>query len=57
VKKVNNKDENQQDSIKFSIWDTKTEKVHLEHDLTNRAGVFKNALNNLGQASQVDDLK
>ncbi|MBO1515275.1 hypothetical protein [Metabacillus bambusae] len=54
---MTNKDEYQQDSIKFSIWNTNTEKVHLEHDLTNRSKAFKNSLNNLGQASQLDDLK
>jgi hypothetical protein len=57
VKKVTNKDQYQKDSIKFSIWDTNTEKVHLEHNRTNRSKAFKNSLNNLGQASQVDDLK
>ncbi|WP_338786050.1 hypothetical protein [Metabacillus sp. FJAT-53654] len=54
---MTNKEEFQQDSIKFSIWDTNTEEVHLEQELTNRSEAFNKSLKNLGQASNLNDLK
>ena len=49
------KDEYQQDHLKYSIWNTNTKGVHLDQDLTNRAMKFKQSLNKLGKASKVED--
>jgi hypothetical protein len=50
-----NKDENKQNSLKYSIWNTNTDEVHMEHDLASRSESLKSSLNKLEQASQVDD--
>lgn len=51
------KDEHQQDKLKYSIWNTNTDEVHLEHELTYRAESIKKSLKTLGQVSQVEDNK
>ena len=49
------KDEDQQNDLKYNIWNTNTEEVALEPDLLNRKKIFKKSLNGLEKASKIDD--
>lgn len=52
---MTNKDENQQNSIEYSIWDTRTSEVQLEQNLVSRARAFKSSLRTLGDASKLEE--
>lgn len=52
---MTNKDENQQNSLEYSIWDTRTSEVQLDHALLSRARTFKNSLKALGDASELKE--
>ncbi|WP_156178036.1 hypothetical protein [Bacillus sp. SA1-12] len=41
--------------MKYSIWNTNTEEIDLEQNVTNRANSFKKSLNKLGEAAKLDD--
>jgi len=52
---MTNKDENQQNSLEYSIWDTRTSEVQLDHDLVSRARTFKSSLKTIGDASELKE--
>ncbi len=49
------KDENRQNSLDYSIWDTRTSKIQMDHDLVSRARAFKSSLKTLGDASKLKE--
>ncbi|WP_299089855.1 hypothetical protein [uncultured Metabacillus sp.] len=52
---MSEKDEFQKNEIKYSIWNTKAEEIHLEENVKNRANSFKKSMNKLGEAAKMDD--